>query len=1577
MGRKAMVALWVLLGSAWTASAACTIQQGDGGITLENEHLRLVVVPSQGGKCASLVLKGRPTELTSWPNYGFLEDRRWGPQGYERLRDYPYQAKILKHGPDEVAVSLTSRCSDPGFSQLTVEKTLTLRDGEAGMRIDYRWQNGSRVALPVGWWFFHDLGLEGKRNTFYAPTPLGIERSVHVPGEGQTSDLLGRTSDRFLYDPPRGWSAVVSEAGVGAAATFDVRYTGFIYTFASQREATLEWAFNQVSIEPGNAFQTSFCLFPLVDLPTVDGAGEMLAGSLTTPGREGAWQKPAQFTAGEEVPVRVAIVGAKAETVQARVEARAWPEGNWQRIGEHELPLVPGKPAAVDLRYQPGWRATTVLRCVVSRGGAAVFDMERPIIYGDATGEYALRPTAEKIGTELATYRPKKQPEFPRQTTVTLPDDYQPSREVVTPHVRWARPWAGGKVRILAPMHHRVLRQLVELAQRADIDYETVAMDTTAKKMSSAEVHLLTTRLNAARYDVLVLTGSDWNRLAESLRNKVLAQVEQGKGLVLVGAGMKLPTARWVEAAFIQNGVLEALGSAQIKLIEYGKGRIAVTPYQANDKGGVFAPSPIYHSSYVKPICERYSREFNVAEYTYAMNARLVYWVAGRVPAIEIRMRDFMVAAGATGQMVAVEVTGAGPPVSGTLEMTVTDRWSNTVARVARPAKDVGAGRVVSLELPPLPAGPMVADAWLKRPDGAVVNWATKAFEVTGPVLFANIALDRDLYADGDTVRAALSLKTVPGSGGPVLLEWKLSDCFGRLLAEGQQPVAVNDGLSGAEIRVPVIRPLARWHFLHVQALRGHAPLAAARVGLAVEPLRGPAGLEFMAYGGFTERYREMFGCNTVFGSGQRGMLWTEQGCNLIAWQDIHPNFRVQAAGPEKVRPGCLSSAEFREGCKKNIEAYAKYARLQGNRGILIADEWGYGGEGNRDSNYCHSPSCLAGFRDFLAKEYGTLESLNRCWGTQYKDWAAIVPPSFAETQKSGRWERWTDHRRWVETLVADFFGFAVAEARRTHPEARMGFSGTPNAGSFNGYDWSKLSRTMNIICAYGGPQGEILRSLKGPGTFTARWAGYDRQSQNEKAHRSAPWFALLHDMDGLGYYISVAYAPLHYPDWTWTRKAQWIAEEWQDLRGGIAALVRNAARQADGIAIHYSQSSIHAATRDNRYEQYNNILSSLCQLLEDLGFQYNFVAYDAIERGELSGNCRVLFLPYSQAVSPKEARAIAAFVRGGGTVIADIAPALRDQHNKDAEHGLLDEVFGVRASAGEPPRFQLTSIAGPAVKGDVQLPAGCAKLQLDGGTAAARMPELGNAPAWITHRLGGGQGVLLNFSFAGYAGYRPGGTGGEIAVIEQAKQAVRLAVSDLARDVLARAGLRPAVRIACADGRPYLDAEIVRYRQGAALYVGILPSATPGGLVTESDTQPVTIDFGQDAHVYAVRERRYPGRVRQVSTRVTRSVAKVYALLPEELTPLEVELAGVPGRAHGARLVLRTKDQGADRVAHVTVCGPDGKDVWLYQRDVILRGGRGEWTVPLALNDPKGPWKIEARDAVSGQAAVVSFSLP
>src|SRR4030042_5335788 len=54
------------------------------------------------------------------------------------------------------------------------------------------------------------------------------------------------------------------------------------------------------------------------------------------------------------------------------------------------------------------------------------------------------------------------------------PDFFQVSEEYVSPHIPWAKPYAGGKVRALFIVPRYAVREVIELAERMDLDYQVV-----------------------------------------------------------------------------------------------------------------------------------------------------------------------------------------------------------------------------------------------------------------------------------------------------------------------------------------------------------------------------------------------------------------------------------------------------------------------------------------------------------------------------------------------------------------------------------------------------------------------------------------------------------------------------------------------------------------------------------------------------------------------------------------------------------------------------------------------------------------------------------------------------------------------------------------------------------------------------------------------------------------------------------------------------------------------------------------------------------------------------------------------
>src|SRR5207245_2794335 len=147
------------------------------------------------------------------------------------------------------------------------------------------------------------------------------------------------------------------------------------------------------------------------------------------------------------------------------------------------------------------------------------------------------------------------------------------------------------------------------------------------------------------------------------------------------------------------------------------------------------------------------------------------------------------------------------------------------------------------------------------------------------------------------------------------------------------------------------------------------------------------------------------------------------------------------------------------------------------------------------------------------------------------------------------------------------------------------------------------------------------------------------------------------------------------------------------ELTSGNVAHLINGERQADPIAIHYSQPSLRIewlleqrpkgeawVQRSSGTEEgsdFQFLRESWCRLIEDLGLQYRFVAYDQVEDGELlRGGYRVLVLPRSTAISKAEADAMLRFVEQGGVLIADGEPGVFDEHGRKLPRPLLADLF-------------------------------------------------------------------------------------------------------------------------------------------------------------------------------------------------------------------------------------------------------------------------------------------------------------
>jgi len=263
-----------------------------------------------------------------------------------------------------------------------------------------------------------------------------------------------------------------------------------------------------------------------------------------------------------------------------------------------------------------------------------------------------------------------------------------------------------------------------------------------------------------------------------------------------------------------------------------------------------------------------------------------------------------------------------------------------------------------------------------------------------------------------------------------------------------------------------------------------------------------------------------------------------------------------------------------------------------------------------------------------------------------------------------------------------------------------------------------------------------------------------------------------------------------------------------QEMRGeGIGKLVGLAFPDNHGIAIHYSYPSIHGAwivdgqikervtyRTSPTFDRFNENLDGWLKILRDAGLQFDFMAYSAVEKGELiSKGYKTFILPMSVALSDEEIQAIREFVLGGGTVIADALPGVMDEHCRFRKSQALEELFGIKAPLADRERII-------AMQGEPGL-----KLK-----AARALLTEGKQPILTHNNFGQGQAWLLNYFLDSYSRDKREGRSGP--ALEKMNK------------VLYAAGIEPKVRLSSLAGNPVTDCDRYLFDNGSTKLLGLVP---------------------------------------------------------------------------------------------------------------------------------------------------------
>jgi len=404
----------------------------------------------------------------------------------------------------------------------------------------------------------------------------------------------------------------------------------------------------------------------------------------------------------------------------------------------------------------------------------------------------------------------------------------------------------------------------------------------------------------------------------------------------------------------------------------------------------------------------------------------------------------------------------------------------------------------------------------------------------------------------------------------------------------------------------------------------------------------------------------------------------------FLAAQDI---YRLNPDDPAALRrEPSLSDprrlARIRERLIATVRAHRRFRPLYYN----LADEPGIA-DLAAFWDFDFSAPSLAGMRQWLMGQYGSLAALNAEWGTHAASWAQVMPETTRQAMRrgDGNFASWVDFKTWMDVAFARAIRAGTDAVHTADGAAYAAIEGGQVPG-WGGYDYTLLAKSVDIMELYDEAAADIVRSLN-PGMIML-------STSNERGAREVDhvWRRLLDGERGLIIWDDKKeYAGRNGSP---GQRGLAAAPALEEIRRGIGALLINSIAATDPVAVLYSPASMRVqwmldwqphgeawSHRGSDVESDDNTSRSATghyvKLLRQLAVEPHFVSPEQVESGELKrAGYRIIFLPHAVVLSDAEAGAFRAFVKDGGVIVADVEPGAFDRHGRRRAKPLLSDLF-------------------------------------------------------------------------------------------------------------------------------------------------------------------------------------------------------------------------------------------------------------------------------------------------------------
>jgi len=916
----------------------------------------------------------------------------------------------------------------------------------------------------------------------------------------------------------------------------------------------------------------------------------------------------------------------------------------------------------------------------------------------------------------------------------------------------------------------------------------------------------------------------------------------------------------------------------------------------------------------------------------------------------------------------------------------------------------------VRFELPKLAAGDYFADVVIRQ-NGKVANWGAASLTVEDELRIADVLLDKEFIDVVEGKRDEIRAEAVLSRGAPAnsKVRFALLDNYDRLLAT--QEIELETGVRG-RAAFSVDRFCTTLGKVRAELLSGDE-VVDVRTANFTTIRRDWDRFTWFAW--------------TAGPSGHQGNLYlrvlAKLGLDASEYHNI--NFTWLEAADRVALPSYpfprLSRAindltrlrdSYAKKARQTVEAQYRYDPIAFTRG----NEFFYGG-GDEE------PDRVRDFQGFLEKKYQTIAALNKEWDADYKYFEDVYPLSrrkpedleklkgdfinqakyLEQAETTRNYSRFVD--QWLNNyrVYYELAKISLDNITAVYPHARLGFDCPMWPHTYSGHDWQKVMSEFGFFAPYG-RGGEIIplkeaRSYLKPGQFIGlTYGGYLYMAFNRKEelidcdwHRWRLWNGLMQGFSSIWWYTLVPpgaecnLGPGFEPFPTLETAAQEIAT----IRKGYYTLFNRIRRKYGPIALHDSIISRIAsgalpqefASKSN-YGHCMNVHVAM-HLLESLcGHQYTFVSDPQIVKGELS-KYKVLVMPTSFAIGADETKALAKFVRDGGTVIADVRPGLFDGSGRWDDQQAVPALFGLSYGKELGRKLVKGQIRGQLIGHEINLspeqpfPVDPA-LELKGATALC---EVEGVPIITVNEVGKGKAICLNIPFTYYSGR----TYFDCQYAYWGHPDHNELMTPLLDELMNALSVERPVRVDVPEGERWpFGLEIACLPEGQAEYIGL----TKKREYDEEPDRKVVVHASKKGHLYDMLNGEYLGEQSSWEVPVKQVDVRLFAVLPYELDGLAVTLekeAIQPGEALVGTLKARpTAGRPVRHVVNLQAIRPDGKTVRYLSRNLEtekpkfsyfplkkLRGygrnGQVKFELPMALNEPTGTWRLLFTDVATG----------